>query len=59
MVANGAVWPTELGHLSYRKSIYEDYVGLRGLERLAEATPTHRIRCPQCHNRSPEACAQR
>jgi len=59
LVANGAVWPMELGHLSYRKSIYEDYVGLRGLERLAEATPTHRIRCPQCHNRSPEACAQR
>ena len=34
LVANGAVWPMELGHLSYRKSIYEDYVGLRGLEQL-------------------------
>jgi polyphosphate glucokinase len=26
----------ELGHLSYRNGTYEDYVGLRGLERLGK-----------------------
>jgi transposase-like protein len=36
LVANGAVWPMELGHLSYRKRIYEDYVGPRGLKRLGK-----------------------
>jgi predicted NBD/HSP70 family sugar kinase len=34
MVAEGAVVPMELGHLSYREGTYEDYVGARGLERL-------------------------
>jgi polyphosphate glucokinase len=26
----------ELGHLSYKKGTYEDYVGLRGLKRLGK-----------------------
>ncbi len=34
LVVNGTVVPMELGHLSYRKATYEDYVGLRGLKRL-------------------------
>jgi polyphosphate glucokinase len=34
MVAEGVVVPMELGHLSYRDGIFEDYVGARGLERL-------------------------
>jgi polyphosphate glucokinase len=34
MVAEGAVIPMELGHLTYRDGTYEDYVGARGLERL-------------------------
>jgi polyphosphate glucokinase len=33
MIVDGIVEPMELGHLPYRKGIYEDYVGLRGLER--------------------------
>jgi polyphosphate glucokinase len=33
MVVNGTVEPMELGHLPYRKGTYEDYVGLRGLEK--------------------------
>jgi polyphosphate glucokinase len=33
MVVNGFVEPMELGHLPYRKGTYEDYVGLRGLEK--------------------------
>jgi polyphosphate glucokinase len=33
MVVDGIVEPMELGHLPYRKGIYEDYVGLRGLEK--------------------------
>ena len=31
MVVNGIVEPMELGHLPYRKGVYEDYVGAQGL----------------------------
>ncbi|SMD45448.1 polyphosphate glucokinase [Aquiflexum balticum DSM 16537] len=34
LVAEGTVVPMELAHLSYRKGTFEDYLGLRGLERL-------------------------
>jgi len=33
LVVDGIVEPMELGHLPYRKGRYEDYVGLRGLEK--------------------------
>jgi polyphosphate glucokinase len=33
MIVEGIVEPMELGHLPYKKGIYEDYVGIRGLER--------------------------
>ncbi len=33
LVVDGIVEPMELGHLPYRKATYEDYVGLRGLEK--------------------------
>ena len=33
LIVNGFVEPMELGHLPYRKATYEDYVGLRGLEK--------------------------
>lgn len=33
MVVGGIVEPMELAHLPYRKHTYEDYVGLRGLEK--------------------------
>jgi polyphosphate glucokinase len=33
LVVDGIVEPMELGHLSYKKGTYEDYVGLRGLEK--------------------------
>jgi predicted NBD/HSP70 family sugar kinase len=36
LVVDSAVWPMELAHLSYRKGTFEDYVGLRGLERLGK-----------------------
>jgi polyphosphate glucokinase len=36
MVANGIVEPMELGHLPYKKGIYEDYVGRRGLDRYGK-----------------------
>ncbi len=36
LVADGIVVPMELGHLSYGKGTYEDYVGLRGLDRLGK-----------------------
>jgi polyphosphate glucokinase len=36
MVADGVVEPMELAHLPYRKATFEDYVGIRGLERLGK-----------------------
>jgi len=35
-VVDGIIEPMELGHLPYRKATYEDYVGLRGLERYGK-----------------------
>src|SRR5262249_59172762 len=32
-IADGLVEPMELGHLPYKKGTFEDYVGLRGLEK--------------------------
>lgn len=37
MVVDGMVEPMELGHLPYKKSTYEDYVGQRGLDRLGKS----------------------
>ena len=37
MVVDGIVEPMELGHLPYKKATYEDYVGLRGLEKHGQA----------------------
>jgi polyphosphate glucokinase len=36
LIDDGVVEPMELGHLPYKKSTYEDYVGIRGLERLGK-----------------------
>jgi polyphosphate glucokinase len=36
LIVNGILEPMELGHLPYRKRTFEDYVGLRGLERLGK-----------------------
>lgn len=36
LVVNGLVEPMELGHLPYKKKTYEDYVGLRGLEKYGK-----------------------
>jgi polyphosphate glucokinase len=33
LIVDGIVEPMELGHLPYKKKTYEDYVGLRGLEK--------------------------
>ena len=33
LITDGAIAPMELGHLPYRKAMYEDYVGLRGLKK--------------------------
>src|SRR5437867_1580338 len=33
LIVDGIVEPMELGHLPYKKSTYEDYVGLRGFQR--------------------------
>jgi polyphosphate glucokinase len=36
MIMDGVLEPMELGHLPYKKSTYEDYVGERGLHRLGK-----------------------
>jgi len=36
LVADGVVIPMELAHLSYRTATFEDYIGLRGIERLGK-----------------------
>src|SRR5215469_12250592 len=36
MVVDGIVEPMELGHLPYKKGTFEDYVGIRGLDRLGK-----------------------
>jgi len=36
LVAENCIWPMELAHLPYRKATYEDYVGIRGLERVGK-----------------------
>ena len=36
LVVDGHVVPMELAHLSYKKATIEDYLGLRGLERLGK-----------------------
>jgi polyphosphate glucokinase len=33
IVVDGIVEPMELGHLPYKKATYEDYIGIRGLEK--------------------------
>ena len=40
LVADGAVWPMELAHLSYKKGTFEDYLGIRGLKRLGSGNGT-------------------
>jgi polyphosphate glucokinase len=36
MVIHGVLMPMELAHLPYRKGTYEDYVGLRGIDRFGK-----------------------
>ena len=43
MVVNGVVEPMELGHLPYKKGVYEDYVGLHGLERYGKKKWRHHV----------------
>jgi polyphosphate glucokinase len=44
LIVDGMVEPTELAHLPYKKGrTYEDYVGLRGLERLGKKRWTRHV----------------
>ena len=36
MIVDGIVEPMELGHLPYKRGTFEDYVGVRGYERLGK-----------------------
>lgn len=43
VVIDGDLEPMELGHLPYRKATYEDYVGLRGLQRFGKKKWRHYV----------------
>jgi polyphosphate glucokinase len=43
LVVQGVVVPTELAHLPYRNGTFEDYVGLRGLNRLGKRKWRNRV----------------
>src|SRR5437879_934127 len=36
LIVDGLIEPMELGHLPYKKATFEDYVGIRGLERYGK-----------------------
>jgi polyphosphate glucokinase len=36
MILDGIIEPMELGHLPYKQGTYEDYVGIRGLDRVGK-----------------------
>lgn len=43
MIVDGIVEPMELAHLPYKKGTYEDYVGVRGLERVGKKKWRHYV----------------
>jgi polyphosphate glucokinase len=43
LIVDGIVEPMELGHLPYKKATYEDYVGLRGLEKYGQKKWRHHV----------------
>jgi polyphosphate glucokinase len=46
MIVNGVVEPMELAHLPYKKGkTYEDYLGLRGLERMGKKKWRRYVAC--------------
>jgi len=45
MISDGRIEPMELGHLPYRKSTFEDYVGRRGLKRLGKRKWRRHVAC--------------
>jgi polyphosphate glucokinase len=43
MIVDGRLEPMELAHLPYKKKTYEDYLGIRGLERLGKKKWERRV----------------
>src|SRR6266480_3966637 len=43
MIVGGIVEPMELGHLPYKKATFEDYVGIRGLEKHGKKKWRHYV----------------
>src|SRR5260370_9201912 len=43
MIADGIAEPMELGHLPYKKATFEDYVGIRGLEKHGKKKWRHYV----------------
>ena len=37
MIVDGIIEPMELAHLPYKKGLFEDYIGIRGLKRVGKA----------------------
>src|ERR1039457_1503456 len=43
MIVEGLLEPMELGHLPYKKSIYEDYIGIRGMKKYGKKKWRHNV----------------
>ena len=43
LIADGVIVPMELAHLPYKKSTFEDYVGIRGLEKYGRKKWRHHV----------------
>jgi polyphosphate glucokinase len=43
MIVDGIAEPMELGHLPYKKATFEDYVGIRGLEKHGKKQWRHYV----------------
>ena len=43
MIVDGIIEPMELGHLPYEKATFEDYVGVRGMQKLGKKKWRHYV----------------
>jgi polyphosphate glucokinase len=43
LIVNGVIEPMELGHLPYRRATFEDYVGVRGLNKYGKTRWRHYV----------------
>ena len=55
LIVDGVAVPMELAHLPFRKGTFEDYVGVRGLQRVGKRTGARCVRRGRAPHRSARA----